>query len=154
MRQLVYELCYTRNQILFYLWRIKPILNCCLVSKYYFCDCLKICLWLFLSVVMIHASEIALFWLKNKLLSKKATLNEVEGFQICISWPKAHKPNSHGIWNDCDGIWTHNHLLGKRILNYLAKLTKWLSFVVSTYLSGAFDCVFLSCHICFLRFRS
>ena len=37
---------------------------------------------------------------------------------------------------------THN-----RILNHLGKLTKWLSWVVSIYLYGTFDCMFLSCHI-------
>ena len=37
-------------------------------------------------------------------------------------------------------IWTHNHLVHEWTLNHLAKLVKWLSFVVSTYLYGAFDC--------------
>ena len=32
-------------------------------------------------------------------------------------------------------------------LNHLARLANWLSFVVSTYLSGAFDYVLLSCHV-------
>ena len=44
-------------------------------------------------------------------------------------------------------IRTHNHLVHKRTLNHLAKLVKWLSCVVSTYLYGAFDCMFLSCHV-------
>ena len=38
-------------------------------------------------------------------------------------------------------------LFRKRTLNHLAKLAKWWSCVVSTYLYGAFDCMFLSCHI-------
>ena len=37
--------------------------------------------------------------------------------------------------------------LSKQTLNYLAKLAKWWSCVVSTFLYGAFDCM-LSCHIC------
>ena len=41
---------------------------------------------------------------------------------------------------------THNHLVLKRTLNHLAKLAKWSSCVLSTYLYGAFDCMFLSCH--------
>ena len=49
-------------------------------------------------------------------------------------------------WNRCDiwslsdsnGIWTHNHLVPKQTLSHLAKLSKWLSYVVSTYLYGAF----------------
>ena len=50
-------------------------------------------------------------------------------------------------WSDCNWIRTHNHLVHKRTLNHLAKLAKWLSCVVSTYLYGAFDCMFLSCHV-------
>ena len=42
---------------------------------------------------------------------------------------------------------THNHLVRKRRINHLAKLAKWLSCVVGTYLYGAFDCMFLSCHV-------
>ena len=41
----------------------------------------------------------------------------------------------------------HNYLDGKRMLNHLAKLAKWLSYVLSTYLYGAFDCIFLRCHL-------
>ena len=53
------------------------------------------------------------------------------------------------IWrlSDCNGTRTHNHLLRKRKLNHLAQLAKWLICVVSTYLYGAFDCMFLSCHV-------
>ena len=44
-------------------------------------------------------------------------------------------------------MWDHNHFLRKGTLNHLAKLTKWLSCVVSTYLYGAFDCMLLSSHV-------
>ena len=40
----------------------------------------------------------------------------------------------------CDCIWTPT-------LNHLAKLAKWFSCVVSTYMYGAFNCMFLSCHV-------
>ena len=50
-------------------------------------------------------------------------------------------------WRDCKWTRTQNRLLVKRTLNHLAKLTKWLSCVLSTYLYGAFDCMFLSCHV-------
>ena len=52
----------------------------------------------------------------------------------------------HKIWSlsDSNWTWTHNHLVCKRTLNHLAKLVKWLSCVVSTYLFGAFDCMFLT----------
>ena len=56
--------------------------------------------------------------------------------------------NRRNIWSlsDCKVTPTHNHLIRKRTLNHLVKLAKWLSCVVSTYLYGAFDCMFLSCH--------
>ena len=43
--------------------------------------------------------------------------------------------NRRGIWslNDCNWTRTHNHIVGKRTLNHLTKLAKWLS-CVSTYL--------------------
>ena len=52
------------------------------------------------------------------------------------------------IWSlsDCNWTRTHSHLVHKRTLNSLAKLAKWLSCVVSTYLHDVFDCMFLSCH--------
>ena len=37
-----------------------------------------------------------------------------------------------------NGIPTHNHLIRNRTLDHLAKLAKWLSCFVSTYLYGAF----------------
>ena len=49
--------------------------------------------------------------------------------------------------SDSNLIRTHNHVVRERTLNYLAKLTEWLSCVVSTYLYGAFDCMLLSCHV-------
>ena len=49
--------------------------------------------------------------------------------------------------SDCNGIGIHNHLISERTHSCLAKLTKCLTCVVSTYLYGAFGCVFLSCHI-------
>ena len=39
-------------------------------------------------------------------------------------------------WNDCNGTRTHNHFVRKQTLNHLAKLTKWFSWIVSTYLYG------------------
>ena len=36
--------------------------------------------------------------------------------------------------SDSNGIRTHNQIVRKRTLNYLAKLAIWLSCVVSTYL--------------------
>ena len=41
-------------------------------------------------------------------------------------------------FSDCNWTRTHNHLVHKRTLNHLAKLDKWLSCVVSTYLYLSF----------------
>ena len=57
--------------------------------------------------------------------------------------------NRREIWSlsDCNWTRTHNHLVCKWTLNHLAKLAQWLSCVVSTYMYGAFDYLFLSCHV-------
>ena len=39
MRQLVYQVCYTRYKVSFYLWWIEPVLKYCNVPKYYDQDC-------------------------------------------------------------------------------------------------------------------
>ena len=56
--------------------------------------------------------------------------------------------NMRDIWSlsDSSGIQTQNQLVCEQTLNHLTKLAKWLSYVVSTYMYGAFDCMLLSCH--------
>lgn len=39
MRLVLYQVYYTKNQFLCYLWEMKPIIKRCIVSLYYFCDC-------------------------------------------------------------------------------------------------------------------
>ena len=53
------------------------------------------------------------------------------------------------VWSlsDCNRTQTYNHLVRKGSPNHLAKLTKWLNWIVSTYLYGAFHLMFLSCHV-------
>ena len=48
---------------------------------------------------------------------------------------------------DCNWTQTQNYLVHKPALNHFPKLPKRLSCVLSTYLHGAFDCMFLSCHV-------
>ena len=50
-------------------------------------------------------------------------------------------------WSDCNCTRTQNHLVLQRTLNHLAKVAKWLSCVLSTYLYGAFACIMLLCHV-------
>ena len=64
---------------------------------------------------------------------------------ICLNVKKLLARSRRHIWSlsDSNEIQIHNHLVHKRSLNHLAKLVKWLSCVVSTYLHGAFDCILL-----------
>ena len=48
---------------------------------------------------------------------------------------------------NCNWTQTQNHSVLKRTLNHLVKLAKWLSRILSTYLYGALDSMFLSCHV-------
>ena len=68
---------------------------------------------------------------------------------VCLNVKELLARSRHHIWSlsDSNGIRTHNHLVHKRTPNHLAKLAKWLSCAVSTYLYNAFVCMLLSCHI-------
>ena len=67
----------------------------------------------------------------------------------CLNVKGFFTQNRRKIWklNDCNCTRNHNHLVCKSTLNYLAKLAKWLSWVVNTCLYGVFDCMFLSCQV-------
>ena len=71
-------------------------------------------------------------------------------FYICLNVKELLSQNKHPIWclSDCKGTLAHNYLVCKQTLNHLARLAKWLSCFMSTYLYSAFDCKFLSCHVC------
>ena len=81
------------------------------------------------------------------VLQTECTLFTSLNFKELLAW------NRRDIWslNDCSGTWTNNHLVRKRTLNHLPKLTRWLSCVVSTYLYVAFDCILQSLFILFIR---
>ena len=59
----------------------------------------------------------------------------------CLNVKEVFARNSHNTWSlsHSNRIRTQNHLVCKQTLNHLAKLAKWLSIVMSTYLYGAFD---------------
>ena len=67
---------------------------------------------------------------------------------VCLNVKERLARNRCHIWSlsGSNEIRTHNHLICKWTLNYLAKLAKLLSCVVSTYLYGAFDRILLSFH--------
>ena len=54
-------------------------------------------------------------------------------------------------WSDCNWTRTQNHLLLKRTLNNLTKMTKRLSCVRNTCLYTVFDCMFFSSYVCVFR---
>ena len=68
---------------------------------------------------------------------------------ICLNANELLARSRHQIWSlsDCNWTRTQNHLVCKRTHNHLTKLTKLLSCVLSIYLHGPFDCMFLSCHV-------
>ena len=67
----------------------------------------------------------------------------------CLNVKELLAPGSREIWSlsECNWTRTYNYLFRKWTLNHLAKLAKWLSCVLSTYLYGEFNCIFLSRHV-------
>ena len=64
----------------------------------------------------------------------------------CLNVNKLIARNRRGL-SDGKVTRTHSHLVRKLTLKDLAKLAKWLICVVSTYMYGALDCIFLSCNV-------
>ena len=77
------------------------------------------------------------------------TFQSYSTLYICLNVKEFFARNKHDIWSlsNCNETRTHNHLVCKRTLNHLAKLTEWLSLTVSTNLYCAFECILLSCHV-------
>ena len=78
-----------------------------------------------------------------KVFQSESTLYSCLNVKELLAWSRCK------IWSlsYCNWTRTHNYLVHKWTLNHLATLAKWLSGVVKTYLYGAFDCMFLSCHV-------
>ena len=105
-----------------------------------------------------------MIWLSSSLYSKCTVFKVNLCLYVIIMSCTSFRVNPHSIaclnikellaqsrchiCNLCESneIRTQNHLVRKWTLNHLAKLAKWLSCVVSTYLYDAFDCKLLSCH--------
>ena len=99
--------------------------------------------WAVLWVLICTAHLIVCFYHVTYEFESESTLNSCLNVKELLARSRRH------IWrlSDSNGTRTHNHLVRKGTLNHLAKLAKWLSCAVSTYLYGAFDCMFLSCHV-------
>ena len=63
------------------------------------------------------------------VFQSETTLNSCLNVKDLLTWNKCD------IWSlsDCNGIRSHNHLVRKRTLNHLAKLTNWLNGGVFVY---------------------
>ena len=98
-------------------------------------------------------SWIALRWLTVSSFHVMHAFRSESTLYSCLNVKELFARNRRDIWSlsDCNWARTHNHLVLKETLNHLAKLAKWLSCVVSTYLDGAFDSMFLSCHVLVLE---
>ena len=98
------------------------------------CDYLSVwCIWLYVLIISLTSFRMHLHSTLYSCLNIKEPLAQ-------------NRRNLRSLY-DCKGIRMMNHLVrSKQTLNYLAKLTKWLSFALSTYLYGVFNCMFLSCH--------
>ena len=79
--QLVYQVCYTRYHVLFYLLLIRSVLKHCKVPKYYNQDCLKIFFLLSELPMMIQISgKKCSFGSKKLVLAKKIPISNGESF--------------------------------------------------------------------------
>ena len=107
---------------------------------------LLILIWYFCKNYFLY-SVLFLCFLDNKLFHSVLYIMNKITFQ---SESTLLTQSRREIWSlsDCNWTQTQNHLVRKRTLNHLAKLGKWLSCVLNTYLYSAFDCMFVSCHVC------
>ena len=81
MRQLVYQVCYARYHVSFYLRLIGSVLKHCKVLKYYDQDCLKIFFLLSTFPMMIEISrKKMLIWFKKVISVKKLPASKSESF--------------------------------------------------------------------------
>ena len=83
------------------------------------------------------------------IIMSRTSLRVIPHSVVCLNIKKHVAWSRHRIWglSDSNEIRTHNHLVRTRTLKHFAKLAKWLSCVVSTYLYGPFGCILLSCHV-------
>ena len=62
---------------------------------------------------------------------------------LCVKKLLVQMRNKIQSSSESNGTQTQKHIVRKRTVNYLAKLGKWLSCIVNTYLYCAFECIFL-----------
>ena len=72
-----------------------------------------------------------------------STLYSCVNLKELLAWSRCEISS----FSDCNWARTHNLLVRKTTLNQFSKFTKWLRYVLSTYLYGAFDCMFLWSHV-------
>ena len=84
---------------------------------------------------------------ERRIHKNRIHLTIMSKFCFLVSKSISKKMHIKSFVSDCNWTRTHNYLVHKRTLNHLAKLIKWLSCVVSTYLYGVVECMVLSCHV-------
>ena len=94
VRQLVYQIRYTRYQVSFYLWWIGSLLNYCKVPKYYDQGCLKVFFLLSSFPIMIQISGKSAHLPQKCHFFQETTMSRVEGFLTSVFWPKSNIKNS------------------------------------------------------------
>ena len=72
------------------------------------------------------------------------------GLYSCLNVKELVVQSRREIWSLSYWNWLRkdNNLVHKRSLNHWSNGTNWLSCVLRIYLYFAFDCIFLSCHVC------
>ena len=87
-------------------------------------------------------------WLYGTIVSRTSSGINPDS-AACLNVKELLARSKHHIWTSSDSneIRTDSHLVRKPRLNHLAKLVKWLSRLLGTYLYGAFDYMLLSCHV-------
>ena len=68
---------------------------------------------------------------------------------VCVNFKELLVRSRQHSWSlsDSKEVRTHNHIVGKRTRKHIARLAKWVSCVVSTYIYSAFDCMVLLCRV-------
>ena len=132
---------------------VKPVVQKVNEDEYYHCHYQFYRYCKYMKSRKFHVNKFYQFSQINKLMTV-CSYHVTYAFQSesthcsCLNVKDLLTQNRRDTWsiNDCNGTWIHSHLVCKRTLKHLAKLAKRLSCVVSTYLYGAFTCMFLSCN--------
>ena len=100
-------------------------------------------------MIELSCEYLSVRWIWLYVIMISCTHFRVNPHYICVNIKELLALKRRGIWGLNDWNWnrTRNHLVCKGTLKHLAKLIKSLSWVVSTNLYRAFDCMLLTYHV-------